>query len=315
MAIGSTWWWMGLVLGTLAWPSNDVLVSPTAAPNGCAVLDSLPPSGTVQIKPLEAPSKKNRKKAPKAKPEKQVKVSKTRTRPTPSVATTPKPQPQPKAKATKPQRPQRDSMGAPSKVAVLPAGPSLSPTEELLLLSKVPHIEAPRLTHPSELANCGFGFDHVDEFTGVRKRGLKPRLLFAYTPEQYRQFIPEGDFIRGEGFLSQSSSGSMALNLDVYIASPVAQQKFGAIPPNASLLLRTIDGKEYYLVTYQGAEPRIVDQTTQYQCSFAISKRDLKALRTAEIDQVRLRFAQGAQTYEVYYLDFLRDQFPCFDEL
>lgn len=105
----------------------------------------------------------------------------------------------------------------------------------------------------------------------------------------------------------------MALNLDIYVASPVAQQKLGRIPPNASLLLRAIDGQEYYLVTYQGAQPQLVDQTTQYQCSFAINKRDLKALRKAEVDQIRLQFAQGTQTYEVYYLDFLRDQFPCFD--
>lgn len=250
-------------------------------------------------------SKKKKQKA-------QAKVSPTRhtrTKPKKSIAKRKK-TPQASSKAT----PRPSVVQHPSAAAdTLPAGSSLSHAEELLLLAGTPPEARPPLLHPSQAANCRFAFDIIDEFTGVQKRGLRPRLLFTYTPEQYRKFIPTGDFIRCEGFLSQSSTGSMALNLDIYVASPVAQQKLGRIPPNASLLLHTIDGQEYHLVTYQGAQPKLVDQITQYQCSFAINKRDLKGLHKAEVDQVRLRFAEGTQTYEVYYLDFLRDQFHCFD--
>lgn len=303
----ATWYlWIGCFL-SLSWHTE---VPPSVVANGLptltvAYLDSLPPTkkGVAHIKSLSTPSKKKRKKTKKASASQQVRVSQTRTnRP---------------AHPSKPKHPRRapktDTLPKAEVNAPQPVGSGLSQAEELILLSNVPDIRQPRKIHPSEETNCQFGFDHIDEFTGVQKRGLRPRLLFTYTPEQYRQFIQTSDFIRCEGFLSQSSSGSMALNLDLYVASPVAREKFGPIPPNATLLLRTIDGKEYYFVTYQGAPAKVIDQTTQYQCSFAIPKRDLKNLKEAEIDQVRLRFAEGSQTYDVYYLDFLRDQFPCFE--
>jgi hypothetical protein len=80
------------------------------------------------------------------------------------------------------------------------------------------------------------------------------------------------------------------------------------------MVLRTMEGKEYYLMTYPGAAPQTVDNTTYYQCSFAINKSDLKHLQKAEIDLVKISFQKGFQSYDVFYLDFLIDQFPCFEK-
>lgn len=190
----------------------------------------------------------------------------------------------------------------------------LSQEEEVKLLAKAEHIHATDKIHPQSQENCTFAFDVVDEFTGQKKRGLAPRPFFSYTPNEYRKFIKEGDFIRCEGFLSQSSGGGMALNINLYVSSREAKNKFGGIKANSAMVLRSMDGKEFFLMTYKGAEPQVVDNKTYYQCSFAINKSDLKNLQKAEIDLVKISFQKGFQSYDVFYLDFIIDQFPCFED-
>jgi hypothetical protein len=289
--------------------------------------DSTPPinnKGTVQIKELG--NSKKKKKAPKAKKtkNKQVEIKEPKATKTPKTSKstaktkkekTPKVKKKPISKEQKKSpvvaKTTPDKMPSPQKK---PAQKGLSTEEEIKLLSKAKAIDAENKIHPESAKNCRFAFDVIDEFTGVQKRGLDARPFFAYTPDEYRKFIKKDDFIRCEGFLSQSSEGGMALNINLYVASREAKQKFGAIKANSAMVLRTMEGKEYYLMSYPGAEPQVVDNTTYYQCSFAINKSDLKNLQKAEIDQVKISFQKGFQSYDVFYLDFLRDQFPCFED-
>ncbi len=188
----------------------------------------------------------------------------------------------------------------------------LSAEEELRLLAQAPATTAEQRSPMLRPEQCTFAFDHIDEFTGTRKRGLAPRLFFTYTPEQYRKFLKTKDFIRCEGHLSQSSEGGLALNITLTIATAAAKEKFGDLAPNSNLTLRTMQGKEFFLLTYQGATATVKGDATVYEASFVLTKADAKQLAEAEVDQVRLRFTKGFQLYEVYYLDFLREQFPCF---
>ncbi len=191
---------------------------------------------------------------------------------------------------------------------------SLSPEEELRVLSKTKNTEGKKMIHPAEVNSCNYSFDVTDEFTGIRKTGLYARHFFSYTPKKYRKFIQTGDFIRCEGFLSKSSKGSMALNINLYISSREARYKFGNIKKRSPMIIYTMDNKEFILMTYQGAEAKTIGQNTVYQCSYAINKSDIKKLKKSETDRIKLRFEEGFQSFDVYYLDFLIDQFPCFDK-
>jgi hypothetical protein len=268
--------------------------------------DSTPPAlrkGVVKIKKLESP--KNKKPTPKVK---KVKPKQNVTKEAKSTAKVKKePSPKPKKLAT------IDSNKTPPPTKKT-REKELSTEEEIKLLARTKTIDAANKIHPESAENCRFAFDVIDEFTGIQKKGLDARPFFAYTPDEYRKFIKKDDFIRCEGFLSQSSEGGMALNINLYIASKEAKQKFGAIKSNSTMVLRTMEGKEYYLMTYPGAAPQTVDNTTYYQCSFAINKSDLKHLQKAEIDLVKISFQKGFQSYDVFYLDFLIDQFPCFEK-
>ncbi|MBL4650932.1 MAG: hypothetical protein JKY03_14465 [Aureispira sp.] len=271
--------------------------------------DSTPPTarkGVVKIKSLENPKKK--KKTPKVKPVKKVKKKQVVIKESKSTTKVKKEtSPKPKAIAIV----DTNKTPPPTKKQ---QGEKLSTEEEIKLLSRTKTIHAENKIHPESAENCRFAFDVIDEFTGIQKKGLDARLFFAYTPDEYRKFIKENDFIRCEGFLSQSSEGGMALNINLYNASREAKQKFGAIKANSTMILRTMEGKEYYLMTYPGAAPQVIDNTTYYQCSFAINKSDLKNLQKAEIDQIKISFQKGFQSYDVFYLDFLIDQFPCFEK-
>jgi len=272
-------------------------------------IDSLPPrTGVVVVKELGMPNKKNEKKKVeksnatyrKNKSEKIGDITKTKAW---------KEAEKEKERNAKNNQPEEENL----IVATPTNSEGLMLEEELRILAKTADKNIPNLVHPYELKNCEFAFNAVDEFTGVKKRGLHARPFFNYTPEEYRKFILNGDFITCDGFLSQSSDGSMALNINLYIASSEAKHKFGGIKPNSAMSLRTMDGKEFSLMTYQGAEAQISDNTTYYQCSFAINKTDLKQLRKSEIDQAKISFQKGFQVYDVFYLDFIIHQFPCFD--
>ncbi len=297
-------------------PSNPTFLIPIQQ-------DSTPPignKGVVKIKELENPKK--RKKAAKAQKNssqqvviKNNKSASKKTTPSKRV-TAAKAKKSNKKKKSPTVVSQVDTSKTPSSNNSKKKRPQqkLSSEEEIKLLAKTPTITTENKIHPESAENCRFAFDVIDEFTGVQKRGLDARPFFTYTPDEYRKFIQEGDFIRCEGFLSQSSEGGMALNINLYVASREAKLKFGAIKANSAMVLRTMEGKEYFLMTYPGAAPQVVDNITFYQCSFAINKSDLKQLQKAEIDQVKISFQKGFQSYDVFYLDFLMDQFPCFEQ-
>lgn len=289
--------------------------------------DSTPPnkkrSGVVKVKQLGAPkktkkiskkekssTKKNRsKKTTTVNKAKEPKQKKEKVVKTPNPSSSKKTKKKKIVKSTPKSSATKNAVAKRSKSKVK----GLTQEEEVKLLAKTKSIDAKNKIHPESQENCNFAFDVIDEFTGIQKRGLAARPFFSYTPDKYRKFIKEDDFIRCEGFLSQSSGGTMALNINFYVASREAKHKFGGIKPNSALVLHPMDGKEFFLMTYKGAKPQVVDNMTYYQCSFAINKSDLKNLRKAEIDQVKISFQKGFQTYDVFYLDFMIDQFPCFE--
>jgi hypothetical protein len=298
------------LLFTIPFPTTSTTITIEETPHNfffrTVQQDSTPPTprkGVVKIKSLEDPIKK--KKNAKIKKNKNNQVLITESKPTSKV----KKETSQKSKAVA----KIDSSKTPPSTKKQ-QGKGLSTEEEIKLLARAKTIEAENRIHPESAENCRFAFDVIDEFTGVQKKGLDTRLFFAYTPDKYRKFIKKNDFIRCEGFLSQSSEGGMALNIHLSIASREAKQKFGSIKANSAMVIRTMEGKEYYLMTYPGATPEVVDNSTHYQCSFAINKSDLKNLQKAEIDQVKISFQKGFQSYDVFYLDFLIDQFPCFEK-
>lgn len=293
----------------IAWNKVDKAITAPSFRHYPILQDTTPPqaSRVVKIKELDS-KKKNNKQTRAQKRSKQVAKTQKET----TVPSSPQDSLIPTNQATAPKKNTSNTAKEISKSKKKIPAIALSPEEELRLLA--PSSTNPSLPTPAPSTHqCAFAFDHVDEFTGTRKRGLAPRLFFAYTPKQYRKFLKTKDFIRCEGYLSQNSEGGMTLNIVLSIASAAAQEKFGDIPANSTMTIKTMQGKEFFLKSYKGAKAVVKGNITSYEGSFVLTKTDAKQLAAAEVDQVRLRFTEGFQIYEVYYLDFLREQFPCFE--
>ncbi|MCP4442708.1 MAG: hypothetical protein GY810_27700 [Aureispira sp.] len=267
-------------------------------------------NNVVEVKQLDSPKKKEKKvKAKKTKSPKPKKVAKTKS---PKKEKTKKEKP---AKVVKTKTPKKKNKKEKKSIAKTAS----KPIEEELLVESMsidePTEETEGLKHPSEIDNCEFAFNVVDEFTGKKKRGLKERLFFTYTPGSYKKFLKDQDFLTCTGYLTESSDGLMALHLKFKVLSKTAKSKFGVIAPNSTMLIFPMRGKPISLQSFKGGAAQIFDDYTLYEATFAINKSDLNTLKKTEVDQVRITWSGGFQVYDIYYLDFLIDQFPCFEDV
>jgi hypothetical protein len=159
---------------------------------------------------------------------------------------------------------------------------------------------------------CEWSYIVRDEFSGKEKKALKAKSFFGYTPEAQRRFFAEKDYLECEGFLVQSED-KVALHLLLTFQDKEADTQIGSILPNATLTFNSIKGKQLTIKTYKGAAAQKKGDLTVYECSYPLTKSALKKLKNFEIDTVLLNWSKGFQVYDVFYLDFLKDQICCIE--
>ena len=192
--------------------------------------------------------------------------------------------------------------------------PPLSAVQIIELLAQRPDSlsERPDLIHPSIQERCTYAYNFTDDYTGRQTVGLKPSLFFSYTPKRYKRFLKDQEFITCYIHISHSTGAYYALNVELKVASPAAAENLGNIPQNSFLTLVSIEGKESTLQSFKGAKASVHKTSTSYTCSFVIDKKTLKALKTAEISQVKIDFEKKKQLFDIYDLDVLSRQLQCF---
>ena len=194
--------------------------------------------------------------------------------------------------------------------------PPLSTVQIIELLAQRPDSlsERPNLIHPSIQARCTYAYNFTDDYTGRQTVGLKPSLFFSYTPDRYKRFLKDQEFITCYAHISHSTGAYYALNVELKVASPAAAENLGNIPQNSFLTLVSIEGKESTLQSFKGAKATVGKTSTSYSCSFVIDKKTLKVLKTAEISQVSIDFEKKKQLFDIYDLDIIRRQLQCFSK-
>ncbi len=177
--------------------------------------------------------------------------------------------------------------------------------EEIFITNQfVPFIE--------ESIPCEFQFNGVDPFTQKRKVEIKSNVLFQYTPEELMSFLKDKPYITCEAHVS-STPGFKFLTLRFIISSDRAKQSFGRLSQGSSLSIRLIDGSIINMFN-RTTDEGVVDfdtKTTIYSGSYIISRKDEKALLNKELDRLRVVWTSGFEEYEIYNLDFLKDQLNC----
>lgn len=160
--------------------------------------------------------------------------------------------------------------------------------------------------------SCEWEMNLSDEFSGRKKLQLKPRKFFTYSPKGSESYFIGKDYLECWAGMSKMDNKYL-LSLNIIIEDLEISTQMGAMSPNSSLELTSIQGKSIYLKTFTGAEPVLKDNKTLYKCSFFVPKSSLKRLKKFEIAEVKINWSKAYQVYTVYYLDFLSDQIKCFE--
>lgn len=161
--------------------------------------------------------------------------------------------------------------------------------------------------------DCQYQFDGRDEITGKKRRDVQTQLFFAFTPPSLANHLQEADYLKCIGHLTQISGGFQFLNLEFIIKSPNAQKAFGGLNHNSLLNIKLLNGDNIRLLNNKANlgtyDP--IRRAYIFKGQFPISGRQSKILSKAEIDKVRVVWDTGYEDYEIYELDFFKNQFEC----
>jgi hypothetical protein len=160
---------------------------------------------------------------------------------------------------------------------------------------------------------CSLSFDGVDEFTGKKRKDVAEQLFFTYTNEELRFIFKDQDYMTCTGYLSSLSGGLRFLTLNITIASKSAQREYGILEKGGQINIKLLDGENVRLVntkTNMGTENPL-EGSVSYRAQYLVSSGDEKKLRKSEVDKVRIIWSSGYEDYEIYELDFFKNQFKC----
>jgi hypothetical protein len=160
---------------------------------------------------------------------------------------------------------------------------------------------------------CVFTYNSVDKFTGKMRRDLEPVRLFTHTPNELRPFLRDREYITCRANLADLSDGLLFLSLEFSIASNSAPTAFGGIPNGSILSILTLDGESIRLINSKSDAGNYDDKTGVYvyRAQYQISGVIERTLQTKELDKLRVIWATGYEDYEVFEMDFFRNQINC----
>ncbi len=144
---------------------------------------------------------------------------------------------------------------------------------------------------------------------GIDSDSIVPISLFRFTPEGYRRFFPDSDYIEASGHLlpSLALGHELLFKLSIKVQDREANNSLGRIERGPALLIQFIDGKTLILNTDRNARVWEKEAVFYYELIISLDKKTQKILKNKELDRVSILWSGGKKTYEVYYLDFFAD--------
>lgn len=184
----------------------------------------------------------------------------------------------------------------------------------------IPEIAAPDPTldllayPPSE--PCDIAPGPVDQMTGTAPMRAASAPLFSFTSERLRPLMGTEEFVTGNGFLTRMDRQNWVFTLEITVASQFAQKEFGMLEKGSLIVLYMISGAQFPLYNAATSTGLLnpVEKSVSYTGRYPIDKRTQKALRSMELDKVRVVWSTGYEDYEIYDLDFFSRQFQCLDQ-
>ncbi len=180
-------------------------------------------------------------------------------------------------------------------------------------LEKPEKVVVKEVKKPKPAANgCDLAVNEIDEFTGKERKSTKARVFFTHTPEAAKKYMRADDYLTCSGYLSRVGSYK-TLTLNITIDTPYGQTEYGEIGMASMLVIRMIDGSTVELYCDKG-DPGHIDKIknqTTYTVLYIMESGAESALRKGEVSRARLVWSVGFEDYELYNLDFFKEQLGC----
>jgi hypothetical protein len=160
---------------------------------------------------------------------------------------------------------------------------------------------------------CRIAYSGTDDFTGKTRKDVASQLLFTYTRDELRTYLNGRDYISCRGYMTSMSGGLVFLSLEFSIVSKTAQQTFGGIPKGGVVSFLMMNGETVRLSNVL-SDPGSYNPNTEtfsFRSQFTLSAGQEKMLAEGEVDKIRVVWKAGFEDYEIYYLDFFKDQLDC----
>ncbi len=160
---------------------------------------------------------------------------------------------------------------------------------------------------------CQLAYENVDEFSKKKRKETQKMQFFAHTPERFQPYFKERDYLVCQGSAVAVSGVPRFVNIEFTIATEQAAREFGVLEKGSQFIVRLLDGNRVILLNNKTATglPDPGTKTTHYSAQYLLNKQQIKMLRHAEVDKVRVIWATGYEDYEVYQVDFFKDLLEC----
>ncbi|MEM9886340.1 MAG: hypothetical protein AAF849_10635 [Bacteroidota bacterium] len=160
--------------------------------------------------------------------------------------------------------------------------------------------------------NC-LAFQGRDGKFEKNRLDTKTELLFTYTSEATKAYLPDKDLIKTTAYLTYIEGGYYLLNFIIDVALANAPSAYGNIPAKSNMVIHFLDGSKINLKSASTTigifrEEEII---YRYRVEYPIGGSALKKLKGKELDKLDLTWTTGMESYEIYDIDFFKRHFEC----
>ncbi len=152
-----------------------------------------------------------------------------------------------------------------------------------------------------------------DENGSIWANAYRP--FFEYTDARISKFFKEDDFLECWSRFIYSNK-KYYLELKFVLHSPKASQIYGSIDPSNPARLDFMNGDFIYLETFalNTSEIEPGSANTIYTIQYKLDNEDLRYLSKYDVDSFTIIWTNGADRFELLYLDVLKTMLECLKE-
>jgi hypothetical protein len=162
---------------------------------------------------------------------------------------------------------------------------------------------------------CKISIDTIDLESHRRQVQVAPSLIFTHTDPDLRPYFKDKELITCKGSLVKIGP-YVYLTIDFHIGSSHSQNNFGALQKESLLRFKLLNGEYVSLYNIKTDRGHIDPYSGNivFSGQYALGKADIKKLNSSALDKIRVLWATGYEDYDVYFIEFFKNQLNCLEE-